>query len=93
MNGTSLSPCTTAEFEMVHFGVGEIRFLLVAQLDDAGADVAAAYIDRKNAVVSAEYPGGNQVDAADQPGVIRHMSRRKRRITEANSCANSSMAL
>src|SRR6185437_4745233 len=58
------------QLELDDAAVGELVLLLAAQLDDAGADVAAADIDGEDRVVAREDPGRRQVDRADEPGLV-----------------------
>src|SRR6185436_7944532 len=66
------------ELETMHVGIREILLLLLlgVELDDTGADVAAADVDREDAVVAGEDPRRDQMDAADEAGVIGCMTNR-----------------
>jgi hypothetical protein len=54
-------------------GCREVGCLLEVELDDAGADIGAADIDRQDRVVPGKDPGRRDVSAADQPGLVRIM--------------------
>ena len=58
------------QFERPHPRLGKVGCLLLHRLDHAAADVAAADIDSKQAVVALEYPRRREVRAADQPCLI-----------------------
>src|SRR5712671_2925919 len=48
----------------------QVMLLLAAQLDDAGAEIAAADIDGEDRVMAGEDPGRRQVDRADEAGLV-----------------------
>ena len=52
-------------------GLGEIARLFQIQLDDAGANVGAAYIHSKDALVALEHPRGQEMSGAEQSGFVR----------------------
>src|SRR6185503_7378232 len=64
------------ELQAMDAGVGQITLLLLVELDDPRADVTAADVDRKDAVMASEHPRGNQMDAANESRVIGGMTNR-----------------
>ena len=57
-------------------GLAEIGGLVLAQFDDARADVGATDVDCDQAVIGFEDPFRREMGAADQPGLVRVMAHR-----------------
>src|SRR6478736_954444 len=64
------------EFGLPDLGLGEVRRLVLAQLDDAGANIRAADIDGDEAVIGLEDPFRRKMGATDQPGLVGMMADR-----------------
>ncbi len=64
------------QLEATDFGGRQVGLFFRAQLDESCPDVTAADVDRKDAVVPREDPGGHELHASYESRVIRWMADR-----------------